>query len=115
MALPLIPVLKLIALGSIKIVVLGIGALLMPIFTLRTILGGTGESVRMGVEWMVDNQQLGQEEGDAFLATLDKVQQAKFTRQQARSLLFKKIRKTTTGTVTSIKSMWFWILGLFNK
>ena len=113
MALPLLPVLKLMALGSIKIIVLGLGALIVPVFTVRMVLGGTGESVRMAVEWMIDHQQLEQVEADAFLSTLNKVQQANYTRAQARGLLFAKIKKTAGGTVTSIKSLWSWMLGLF--
>ena len=115
MALPLIPVLKLIALGSIKIVVLGIGALLAPVFTVRMVLGGTGESVRMAVGWMVDHHQLEKEEGDAFLHTLAKVQQADYTRGQARGLLFAKIKKTAFGAISSVKSVWQWMLSFFKR
>ena len=115
MALPLLPVLKLIALGSVKIVVLGVGALLAPVFTVRMVLGGTGESVRMAVHWMIEHGQLEQEEGDAFLLTLNKVQQATYTRKQALGLLFAKIKKTASGTLTSIKSMVFWVVGLFKS
>jgi len=115
MALPLLPVLKLIALGSIKIVVLGIGALIVPVFTVRMVVGGTGESVRLATQWMIEHDQISQEEADTFLASLTKVQQADYSRSQARGLLFAMIKKTALGTVNSIKNTWFWMVGLFKR
>lgn len=115
MALPVIPVLKLIALGSLKLVFLGLGALLVPVFTVRLVVGGTGESVRMATQWMIEHGQLEQEEADVFLKTLGKVQQADFTRSQARGLLFAKIKKTATGTLSGFKTIWNWTLSLFKK
>jgi len=41
MALPLVPVLKLIVLGMLKFIVLGVGALVVPVLTVRFVLGGT--------------------------------------------------------------------------
>ena len=67
MALPVLPVLKLIALGTIKIVVLGIGALVVPVLTLRLVLGGTGESIRLAALWMIEHNQLEQQEADTCL------------------------------------------------
>ena len=79
MALPLVPVLKLIALGMIKFVVLGVGALIVPILTVRFVLGGTGESIRLTTQWMVDNDKMNQQEADVFLSSLSKVQEADYT------------------------------------
>jgi len=115
MALPLLPVLKLIALGSVKIVVLGIGALIVPVFTVRAVVGGTGESIRLATQWMIDHDQLSQQEADTFLQSLTRVQQATYTRSQARGLLFAMIKKTATGTLSSIRNMWQWMLGLFKS
>ncbi len=115
MALPVLPVLKLIALGAIKIIVLGIGALVMPVFTLRLVLGGTGESVRLAALWMIEHEQLDQQEADIFLRSLSKMQQAQYTRSQARGLLFAMINKTVAGTGTSIRSVGRWTLGLFKR
>lgn len=115
MAFPLLPILKLIALGSIKIVLLGIGALVVPVFTVRMVVGGTGESVRLATQWMVDHDQMEQQEAEVFLKSLSKVQSSDFTRSQARGLLFAMIRKTATGTVTSFKSAWQWMVGLFSN
>ena len=78
MALPVLPVLKLIALGTIKIVVLGIGALVVPVLTLRLVLGGTGESIRLAALWMIEHNQLEQQEADTFLESLGKVQSAQY-------------------------------------
>lgn len=115
MALPLLPVLKLIALGAIKIIVLGIGALVVPVLTLRLVLGGTGESIRQAAVWMIERDQLEQQEADAFLQSLNKVQQAKFSRSEARGLLFAMIKKTVTGTVAGMRNGWRWMLGLFTR
>lgn len=115
MALPLLPVLKLIALGSIKIVVLGLGALIVPVFTVRVVVGGMGESVRLATQWMIDHDQMDTEEAEAFLASLSKVQQADYTRSQARGLLFAMIKKTAVGTLSSIRGGWRWMLGLFGS
>jgi len=115
MAFPLLPVLKLIALGSIKIIVLGIGAVLVPVLTVRMVVGGTGESVRLATQWMVKHGQMAQEDADSFLATLTRVQEAKYTRAQARGLLFAKIRKTTYGTVNGFKRLGSWIAGFIKR
>ncbi len=112
MALPLVPVLKLVALGSIKIVVLGIGALVVPVFTVRLVVGGTGESIRLATTWMVEHDQMSQPDADHFLESLSKVQEANFTRPQARGLLFAMIKKTATGTLTSIKNAWRWMANI---
>ena len=115
MAIPLLPVLKLVALGSIKIVVLAIGALIVPVFTVRMVVGGTGESIRLATQWMIDHDQISQREADTFLVSLSKVQQADFSRSQARGLLFAMIRKTAMGTVNSVKGVWQWMVGLFKR
>lgn len=115
MALPVMPVLKLIALGSIKIIFLGLGALIVPVFTVRLVVGGTGESIRMATNWMIDHGKMDQEEAEVFFKTLSKVQQAEFSRSQARGLLFAKIKKTATGTVGGVKYVWKWILSPFGK
>jgi len=115
MALPVLPVIKLIALGAIKTVVLGIGALVVPVLTLRLVLGGTGESIRLAAIWMIEHNQLEQQEADTFLQSLSKVQQAQYTRSQARGLLFTMIKKTVAGTVDGIQNGWRWMLGLFKQ
>jgi len=115
MALPVLPVLKLIALGTIKIVVLGIGALVVPVLTLRLVLGGTGESIRLAALWMIEHNQLEQQEADTFLESLGKVQSAQYSRSQARGLLFAMIKKTVVGTVAGIRNSWRWTLGLFKR
>ena len=113
MALPVVTVVKLIALGAIKIIVLGIGALVVPVLTLRLVLGGTGESIRLAAQWMIEHDQIDQQEADTFLRSLSKVQQADYTRSQARGLLFAMIKKTTVGTLDSIRRGWRWMLGIF--
>jgi|GEM_PF-3942685 len=70
MSIPIVPLLKLIALGSIKIIFLGLGALIVPVLTVRLVVGGTGESIRLATQWMVDHGKMEQAEADTFLACL---------------------------------------------
>lgn len=115
MALPVLPVLKLIALGSIKIVILGLGALLAPVFTVRLVIGGTGESIRLATQWMIEHNQMDQQEADVFLQSLYKVQLAEFTRAQARGLLFAKIKKSTSSMFNLVKTARNWVSSLLSK
>ena len=115
MSIPIVPLLKLIALGSIKIIFLGLGALIVPVLTVRLVVGGTGESIRLATQWMVDHGKMEQAEADTFLASLTKVQQADYTRAQARGLLFVKIKKTCMGTLTAMKSFSSWVISLFKR
>jgi len=115
MALPLVPALKLIALSSIKIVVLGLGAVIVPVFTVRVVLGGTGESVRTAAQWMRDSDKLTAAEADEFLSGLDRVQQADLSRGEARELLFSMIKKTVDGMTAGVRNGFAWFTGLFRS
>jgi len=106
MPIPIVPILKLIALSSIKIVALGIGALVIPVWTVRLVIGGTGESVRFATNWMVEEGKLPSSEANEFLQSLDKIQSVSMTRKQARHLLFSMIKKSLTGMAKSIGSLW---------
>ncbi|OED35965.1 hypothetical protein AB833_29015 [Chromatiales bacterium (ex Bugula neritina AB1)] len=115
MALPLFPAIKLLALGSIKIVLLGAGALFLPVFTVRLVLGGTGESVRMAALWMQNHDMLTSKETDDFLQSLTRVQQAEFDSTQARGLLFEMIKKTVGGMGSSLAKMGNWLIRPFRS
>ena len=109
------PVLKLIVLGMLKFIVLGVGALVVPVLTVRFVLGGTGESIRLATQWMIENDKMSQQEADVFLGSLSKVQKTEYTRAQARSLLFSMLQKGAKGVVGSGKKMFQWMLGFFKR
>lgn len=104
MPLPIVPVLKLIALGSIKIIVLVVGALFVPVFTVKLVVGGMGESVKLAANWMLSHDKLTTEETDDLLRLLQKVQDAELEKSQARGLLFEMVRKTLSSMGNSIRN-----------
>lgn len=113
MPLPLIPVLKLLALGSLKIIVLGIGALIVPVFTVKLVVGGMGESVKLAAGWLRSHDKLTIEETDDLLRLLQKVQDAELEKSQARGLLFEMVRKTVTSMGASFRNGLSAVMGLF--
>lgn len=115
MAIPLVPVLKLLALGSIKIILLGVGALFFPVLTVRLIVGGTGESVKLAANWMQQHDKLSAAETEQFLQLLQKVQDAELEKSQARGLIMAMIGKTFSSMGNSIRNMLSWITGLFRQ
>ncbi len=115
MALPVVPTLKLLALSSVKVVVLGLGALIIPIQTVRLVVGGTGESVRIAANWMRDHEKLSGEETEQFMELLTRVQQAEYSREQARGLLFVIIKKSLAGMANSVSAAASWCARLFRR
>lgn len=112
MPLPIVPAIKLLALGSIKIIVLVVGALFVPIFTVKLVVGGMGESVKLAANWMLSHDKLTSEETADLMRLLQKVQDAELERPQARGLLFEMVRKTLSSMGNSIKNAWSAAKGL---
>ncbi len=101
MALPIMPVLKLMALGSIKIVLLGAGALVLPVFTLRLVLGGSGEPIRMVSHWLQRNNRLSDADYQQLNELVARLQQEEYSAQEARKLLFQMVKKSAMGIFTA--------------
>jgi hypothetical protein len=101
MPLPIMPVLKLMALGSIKIVLLGAGALVIPVFTLRLVLGGSGEPIRMTSEWLQRNNRLSEEEYRQLNELVGRLKQEPYSAPEARKLLFQMVKKSALGIFTA--------------
>lgn len=112
MALPIVPALKLLALGSIKIIVLGVGALFVPVFTVKLVVGGMGESVKLAANWLHTQDKLSSNETDDLLRLLQKVQDAELERPQARALLFEMVKKTIFSMGTACRNGVSAIVGL---
>ena len=104
MALPIVPVIKLVALGSIKIIVLLAGALFVPVFTVKLVVGGMGESVKLAASWMLSHNKLTAQETADLLQLFQKVQDAELEKSQARGLLFEMVRKTLSSMGNCVKS-----------
>jgi len=94
MALPLIPVLKIIALGSLKLFFLLFGALFFPIYALRLILTGASGMLLPVLNWLEDNQRLDSERHRAIVEDLSTLADVEVTRAEARRLLFNLLSKT---------------------
>ncbi len=94
MALPLVPILKIIALGSIKLVFLLFGAVFFPILALRFILGGASGMLMPTLDWLEEEERLAPERHKAIVEDLHALSSIEFTRKQARHLLFKLIKKS---------------------
>ncbi len=115
MALPIVPILKLIALGSVKIVLLGAGALFVPVFTARLVVGGTGESVKLAANWLLEHDKLSASDTEDFLRLLEKVQKTELEKSQARGLLVAMMRKTIESMAEGARNIPVLIAGLFRK
>ncbi len=113
MALPIMPVLKLIALGSIKIMLLGFGALVVPVFTLRLVLGGSGEPIRMVSHWLQTNKRLSDTECRQLNELIARLQQESYEPAEARQLLFQMVKKSALGMFTATGQLMDAMLSFF--
>jgi len=115
MILPLITVLKLIALGSIKLVFLLLGIVFFPIYALRLILGGATGMLLPTLAWLVENGRLDAERHLAIVSDLEELAQLKLSRAEARQLLWKLVKKMI-GNMRQTLSNWVsWLTAQFRK
>lgn len=105
MALPLIPLIKILALGSLKIVFLLFGAVFFPVLSLRFILTGASGMLQPTLDWLETNGRLDPERHVAVIEDLNALGKIEFTRAEARHLLFKLVGKTIHGMVSAIVSL----------
>lgn len=94
MALPLIPLLKILALGSLKIIFLLFGAAFFPVLSLRFILTGASSMIQPTLDWLEANGRLDADRHIAVIEDLNALSKIDFTRAEARHLLLKLIGKT---------------------
>jgi len=93
-AIPFVPILKLLALGSIKIIFLFVGALVMPIWTLRLMIKGAAGLVIPVGEWLLEQDKVDQETVDSVRREVDIMLNVDYTREEARAILMKLVKKT---------------------
>jgi len=97
MALPLLPLLKIIALGFIKVVFLLLGTVFFPIYALRLILTGAAGMLLPVLDWLEHNGRLEAERHQAIVDDLAALSAVDFTRSEARHLLIVLIKKTVSN------------------
>lgn len=104
MVLPFIPLLKLIALGSIKIIFLLLGLVFFPVFALQFILGGATTMLLPTLNWLEENGRLEATRHRAIVSDLEELSNMGFTRKESRYLLWKLIIKMMNNAVVSIRN-----------
>jgi len=118
-ALPLIPLIKIIALGSLKVVFLFFGALFFPVLSLRFILSGASGMLLPVLDWLESQGRIDKLRHRAVIDDIEALSAVEFTRTEARRLLFKLIRKTVQNmgmaVITVPATLLRWITRLFNS
>lgn len=115
MIIPFITLLKIIALGSIKLIFLLFGMAFFPVFALRFILGGATGLLLPTLDWLESQGRLDAQRHEAILADLDELINIKFSRSEARALLWKLIRKMLANSVSAIRRSTLWMLDIVRK
>ena len=92
--IPILPLLKVIALGSIKFIFIGVGAAFFPAFTLKFILGGAIGMVAPVIRW---HAQQGMDDIEETLGDLDIVINHPYTKEEARAILLGMLKSTLVG------------------
>lgn len=118
-AIPFIPILKLLALGSIKIIFLFVGALVVPTWTLRLMIKGAAGLVIPVGEWLLEQEKIDQDTVDSVKREVDVMLNVDYTRQEARAILMSLVKTTITSmadaTVGIVPSTIRFFKNLFSK
>lgn len=109
MILPFITLLKLVALGSIKLIFLLFGIAFFPVFALRFILGGATSMLLPTLNWLEQNERLDETRHKAIVEDLDELSTLIFTNKEARQILWKLITKMTANFLGSVRRSFTWI------
>lgn len=118
MIVPLITLLKLIALGSIKLVFLLFGIAFFPILALRLILGGATGMLLPTLAWLVENGRLEADRHTAIVEDLNELTSINLSRNEARHLLWKLLKKMIANFYQTMLDWATWIgnrLGVFKN
>jgi len=115
MALPIIPLLKLIALGSLKLIFLLFGAVFFPVFALRFILGGATGMLLPALDWLEEHDRLDPTRHKAIVEDLAAMSAISFTRTEARHLLWTLIIKMMSNMLASLKAYFTSAASWFNR
>lgn len=119
MALPLLPLLKIVALGSVKIIFLLLGSVFFPIYALRLILTGASGLLLPVLDWLETNNRLASDRHSAIVDDLSTLSDVEFSRKEARHLLLQLTAKTIANMGRAIvgipQSLLSFFSGLFDK
>lgn len=109
MIIPFISLLKLIALGSIKLIFLLVGIVFFPVFALRFILGGATTMLLPTLNWLEENERLDADRHKAIVNDLEELTNISFTPEESRHLLWKLITKMMNNFVVSLRNSVNWV------
>lgn len=109
MILPFITLLKLIALGSIKLIFLLFGIAFFPVFALKFILGGAASMLLPTLNWLEQNERLDDARHKAIVEDLNELSTLSFTNKEAREILWKLINKMATNFTGSVRRSITWV------
>lgn len=112
MIIPFITLLKLIALGSVKLIFLLLGIVFFPVFALRFILGGATTMLLPTLNWLETNGRIDADRHTAIVKDLEELTSMSFTRKESRHLLWKLITKMMNNMVASFRNAISWVRAL---
>jgi len=115
MIFPLITLLKLIALGSIKLIFLLFGIAFFPKYALRLILGGATGMLLPTLAWLVETGRLDAQRHIAIVDDLEELAQLDLDRQEARHLLWKLVKKMIANLGHTLSNWVSWARKQFRK
>ncbi|MBX2823457.1 MAG: hypothetical protein KTR33_01930 [Gammaproteobacteria bacterium] len=105
MALPLLPLVKIIALGSLKLFFLLFGAIFFPIYALRLIMTGASGMLLPVLDWLEAEERLDSARHRAIVDDLSTLAEVTVTRAEARRLLFSLLAKTLSNMGQAIQGV----------
>lgn len=114
-AIPFLPVLKIVALGSLKVVFLFLGACFVPRLTLRFVVGGSVGMIIPVLDWLRDQDRMTSDAHEQFARELQELNQRDYTRPEARKLLFKIVGKTLRNIKKNMFGIPATVAGWFKK
>lgn len=101
-AIPFIPILKLMALGSIKIIALLVGALIMPRWTLRLMIKGAAGVVLPVGKWLLEYGRVDASTVEAVEREMDVMLTVSYSRKEARTILLGLVKKTVRSMMDAV-------------
>jgi hypothetical protein len=102
---PIVPLLKIVALGSIKTIFLAVGAIFFPRLTLRIIVGSASSLLIPVLHWLTENGQLDRSRYDALTESLEDIGSYDYSAKDARTILFKLTRKSLVAVRVALVNL----------
>lgn len=109
MPLPLkliaIPALKIVLLGLLKSVLILLGALVLPVFTLKFLLASASGIIRPHAKWLRESEQHDSSAIEELEQQLSALQAHQLDRTQSRAVLMSMVRDTATSVRSSLAAL----------